>query len=129
MSLEDSLKPSVVLISPSDIEESVKKIEEELKTHEQLDLDTQKKIQEELDKISKSISWLRVAESQGMWKSKTCRHGTQGSCEAWNISDPIKLGIPEEAVSVSQDGTRRVVISRFFQICIACPLYEPRRNQ
>ncbi|ARM75738.1 hypothetical protein [Acidianus manzaensis] len=129
MSVEDSLKPSVILVSPSDIEENVKKIEEEIKNHEQLDLDSQKKIQEEIDKIWKSLGWFKIAESQGIWKSKTCRHGTQGSCEAWNISDPSKLGIPEDAISVAQDGTKRVITAKFYQLCISCPLYEPRRNQ
>jgi hypothetical protein len=129
MSLEESLKSSVVLISPSDIEESVKKIEEEIKSHEQIDIDFQKKIQEELDKIRSTLSWLKIAESQGVWKTKTCRHAIDGVCEAWNISDPGKLGIPQEVISVNQDGTKRVVVAKFYQICITCPLYEPRRSQ
>lgn len=129
MSLEESLKPSVVLVSPSDIEESVKKIEEELKVYEQSNAEFQKKLQGEIDSLWKSLSWLKVAESQGMWKSKTCRHNNQGLCEAWNISDPAKLGIPEDSISVSQDGVKKVLVTKFFHICIACPLYEPRRGQ
>ncbi|AWR97095.1 hypothetical protein DFR86_05635 [Acidianus sulfidivorans JP7] len=129
MSVEDGLKPSVILISPSDIEENVKKLEEEIKNHEQIDIESQKKIQEEIDNIWKSLAWLKIAESQGMWKSKTCRHSNQGSCEAWNISDPSRLGIPEDAITTAQDGSKRVVIAKFYQLCISCPLYEARRNQ
>jgi hypothetical protein len=128
MSVEENLKPSVILVSPSELEEEIKKIEEEIKSHEQLDVDLFKKIQEELNGINKAISWLRIAESQGIWKSKTCKHVINDSCNAWNISDPEKVGIPTDVISFNQDGTKRVVVSKFPGLCIACPLYEPKRS-
>ncbi|AWR94658.1 hypothetical protein [Acidianus brierleyi] len=127
MSLEDNLKPSIVLVSPSDLEEEIKKIEEEIKSHEQIDVDFQKKIHEEIDNISKSLSWLKIAESQGVWKSKTCKHVSNDTCNAWNISDPEKLGIPVDVIIFNQDGSKKVSVNKFPGLCITCPLYEPKR--
>ncbi len=127
MSVEENLKPSVVLVSTSELEEEIKRIEEEIRSHEQLDLDSLKKIHEELNNINKAISWLRIAESQGVWKSRTCKHAANETCNAWNISDPEKVGIPSDVISFNQDGTKRVLVSKFPGLCIACPLYEPKR--
>ncbi|NON61967.1 hypothetical protein [Acidianus sp. RZ1] len=124
---DEELSSTIILTSTSELESEIKKIEEEIKTHEQFDIDSQKKVLEELERVKKSISWLKIAESQGIWKSKTCRHGISGSCDAWNVSDPIKLGIPEDAVNTNQDGSKRVSINKFYSICITCPLYEANR--
>ncbi|MEM4911826.1 MAG: hypothetical protein QXJ81_03225, partial [Metallosphaera sp.] len=83
MSIEDNLRPSVMLISPSDIEEDIKKLQDKLKSHEELELNDIAKLKEDAQKLWDFVSWLKVAQVQGVWKSKTCRHSINGRCNAW----------------------------------------------
>jgi len=128
MSVEDNLKPSIAIISPSDVEVEVKKIEEELHAHQQLEGEKIKSILDDVKKLWDFISWLRIAEAQGVWKAKTCRHSINDRCQAWNISDPDRVGLPPDVVQVNQDGTKNVWVGKYPHFCIACPLYEAKRS-
>ncbi|MEM3347038.1 MAG: hypothetical protein QXR57_02295 [Metallosphaera sp.] len=127
MSIEDNLRPSVMLISPSDIEEDIKKLQDKLKSHEELELNDITKLKEDAQKLWDFVSWLKVAQVQGVWKSKTCRHSINGRCNAWNISDPEKIGLTPDKIDES-DNTKRVIVDKFPNLCVACPLYEAKRS-
>ncbi|MEM3357724.1 MAG: hypothetical protein QXK17_01985 [Metallosphaera sp.] len=127
MSIEDNLRPSVMLISPSDIEEDIKKLQDKLKSHEELELNDIAKLKEDAQKLWDFVSWLKVAQVQGVWKSKTCRHSINGRCNAWNISDPEKIGLTPDKIDES-DNTKRVIVDKFPNLCVACPLYEAKRS-
>ncbi|MEL9969302.1 hypothetical protein [Metallosphaera sp.] len=127
MSIEDNLRPSVMLISPSDIEEDIKKLQDKLKSHEELELNDITKLKEDAQKLWDFVSWLKVAQVQGVWKSKTCRHSINGRCNAWNISDPEKIGLTPDKIDES-DNSKRVIVDKFPNLCVACPLYEAKRS-
>ncbi len=127
-SIEENLKPNIVVLSTSDLEEEIKGIVEEFKKYKLDNEEEHKKIGEVLSTIVKLTSWINLAKSQGVWKSKTCKHSINFICEAWNISDPEKLGIPSDAISTTQDGNKKVIVGKFSDICIVCPLYEGRRS-
>ncbi|AEB94280.1 hypothetical protein [Metallosphaera cuprina] len=127
MSIEDNLRPSVMLISPSDIEEDIKKLQDKLKSHEELELNDIAKLKEDAQKLWDFVSWLKVAQVQGVWKSKTCRHSINGRCNAWNISDPEKIGLTPDKIDES-DNSKRVIVDKFPNLCVACPLYEAKRS-
>ncbi len=77
--------------------------------------------------LERELSWRNVAKSQGIWKSKRCSHAVTGTCDAWHINEPDKLGIPSEAV-IETEGRKRVSVTKFPELCIVCPLYEPLRS-
>ncbi|AWR99620.1 hypothetical protein [Metallosphaera hakonensis] len=128
MSIEDNLKPSIMLISPTDIEGDIKKLEEQLRFHQEQESNNVQKVKEELQKIWETLSWLKIAEVQGVWKSKTCRHSLNGRCNAWNVSEPERIGLSQDMVEIGNDNTRHVIVERFPNFCIACPLYEVKRS-
>ncbi|QGA55070.1 hypothetical protein GFS03_11035 [Sulfolobus sp. E5-1-F] len=125
---EDNLKPNIVLLSTSDLEQEIRQLTEELKSMKDDNEEEHKKIYVMIDNIARTLNWINIAKSQSIWKSKTCKHAINFVCQAWNISDENKLGIPSDVIVVNNDGTKRVVVSKFSEICIACPLYEPRRS-
>ncbi|WP_338599647.1 hypothetical protein V6M85_10340 [Sulfolobus tengchongensis] len=127
-SIEDNLKPNVILLSTSDLEQEIRQLAEELKNIKNSNDEEHKKIYTIIDNLTRNLTWINVAKSQGIWKSKTCKHVLNFACQAWNISDENKLGIPNEAIIINDDGTKRVVVSKFPEICIVCPLYEARRS-
>ncbi|MDT7861216.1 MAG: hypothetical protein RRA45_03220 [Saccharolobus sp.] len=127
-SIDENLKPNVVVLSTSDLEEEIKGINEELKKFKGENEEEHRKIYEILSNLSKMLNWINVAKSQAIWKSKTCKHSVNFTCQAWNISDEEKLGIPSEAIVINQDGTKKVIVSKFPDICMICPLYEARRS-
>ncbi|BFH74432.1 hypothetical protein SJAV_23760 [Sulfurisphaera javensis] len=124
---EETLKPNVVLISASDLESEIKQLEEKVKQINDTNIQEFEKIKSEIDKLHTLTSWLVIAKSQGIWKSKTCRHVINDSCSAWSISEPEKLGIPQDAVFVTENGSKKVVVAKFPELCITCPLYEPKK--
>lgn len=77
-------------------------------------------------KIPSLVTLSTITLSQGVWKSKTCRHNGGGVCGAWNISDPERTGVPKEAVVPGQQGNK-ISVSKFPELCVACPLYESIR--
>ncbi|MEM0362622.1 MAG: hypothetical protein QXH75_02260 [Sulfolobaceae archaeon] len=125
---EENLKPSVTLLSTSELEEEIKNLSEELKKIKNSNDDEHKKIYDSISNLARSLAWLNISKSQGVWKSKTCKHSVNFVCQAWNISDEEKLGIPSDFISVNQDGSKKVIVSKFPEICISCPLYEARRS-
>ncbi|MCY0850191.1 hypothetical protein [Sulfuracidifex metallicus] len=126
--LEENLKPSIVLLSASDLELELKELKEEIKSlRDNNDVD-HSRLNEKIDNVAKSITWLNIARSQGMWKSRTCRHMENDACSAWNVNEPEKLGIPAEAVTLEQTGIKRISVLKFPELCIACPLYEAKRS-
>ncbi|MDT7875564.1 MAG: hypothetical protein RXQ80_03955 [Sulfolobaceae archaeon] len=124
---EETLKPSIVLVSTSELEEEVKKVEEKLKSLEDSHNKEFEKIKAEIDTLHTLTSWLNIAKSQGLWKSRTCKHVINDACVAWSIAEPEKVGIPSDAVVVTENGSKKVVVTKFFEICITCPLYEPKK--
>jgi hypothetical protein len=128
MSSEDVLNPNITLISTSELEAELKNLLEYFKSLKYENEEEHKKIIERVFAIETTLKWLNIAKSQGAWKSKTCRHVTNGICNAWNISDPNKLGIMDDAIYISTDGTKRVIVNKFYEICITCPLYESKKS-
>lgn len=124
---EETLKPSIVLISASDLENEIHQLNEKLNQLNENNSHEFEKIKSEIDKLHTLTSWLAIAKSQGIWKSKTCRHVVNDTCSAWLISEPEKLGIPQDAVFVADNGSKKVVVSKFPELCIVCPLYEPKK--
>lgn len=51
MSVEDNLKPSIMLISPTDIELDIKRLEEQLKVHQDQESDNVQKIREDIQRL------------------------------------------------------------------------------
>ncbi|AAK40463.1 hypothetical protein SULI_05515 [Saccharolobus solfataricus] len=125
---EDNLKPNIVLLSTSDLEQEIRQLTEELKNVKDNNNEEHKKLYALVDNITRTLNWINIAKSQGIWKSKTCKHAINFVCQAWNISDESKLGIPSDVIVINDDGTKRVVVSKFSEICIVCPLYEARRS-
>ncbi|BCU71305.1 hypothetical protein [Stygiolobus caldivivus] len=124
---EDTLKNNVVLISASDLEEEIKELKDKLKGINDSTTQEFNSIKSELDKLFTITSWLNIARSQGMWKAKTCRHVFNDTCNAWSVAEPEKLGIPQDAVVVQENGSKKIVVAKFSDLCITCPLYEPRK--
>lgn len=118
---EETLKPSVTLISASEIENELKNALNEFN-------EKHKQLEDKITSLEKFISWLNVAKAQGLWKAKTCKYSNQEACEAWNISEPEKLSIPQDVIIFKQDGTKRVAVLKFPEFCVTCPLYEPKRQ-
>jgi hypothetical protein len=128
ISNEDTLKNNVVLISASDLEEEIKEIREKIKNLNDSTSQEFNNVKSQLDRLFTITSWLNIARSQGLWKAKTCRHVFNDTCNAWSISEPEKLGIPQDAIVVLENGSKKVVVAKFSDICITCPLYEPKRT-
>ncbi|QGR17121.1 hypothetical protein D1869_07930 [Sulfurisphaera ohwakuensis] len=124
---EETLKPNIVLISASDLENEIKQLEDKIKQINNNNNIEFEKIKSELDKLHTITGWLNIAKSQGIWKSKTCRYVNNDSCSAWSISEPEKLGIPQDAIFVTENGSKKVVVAKFPELCITCPLYEPKK--
>ena len=124
---EETLKPNIILISSSDLENEIRQLNEKLNQVNENNLHEFEKIKSEIDKLHTLASWLAIAKSQGIWKSKTCRYVVNDTCSAWSISEPEKLGIPQDAVIVTENNSKKVVISKFPELCITCPLYEPKK--
>ncbi|MEM0173205.1 MAG: hypothetical protein QXV69_04230 [Sulfolobaceae archaeon] len=124
MSVEEVLNTNVTLISASELESEVRNLAENLRSLKEENTEEHKKILQRLEVIEK---WLSLAKLQGSWKSRTCKHVNNGICNAWNISDPVRIGIPEDAVYTPPDGTKRVIVTKYYDICITCPLYESRK--
>ncbi|MEM0113791.1 MAG: hypothetical protein QW253_04280, partial [Metallosphaera sp.] len=101
--------------------------QDKLKSHEELELNDIAKLKEDAQKLWDFVSWLKVAQVQGVWKSKTCRHSINGRCNAWNISDPEKIGLTPDKIDES-DNSKRVIVDKFPNLCVACPLYEAKRS-
>ncbi len=127
--LEENLKPSIVLLSASDLELEVKELKEQVRNLRDNNDADHTKLHEKIEEITKGLAWLNIAKSQGMWKAKTCRHMENNACSAWNVNEPEKLGIPADAVTLEQNGVKRVSVARFPELCISCPLYEAKRSQ
>ncbi|BCS91815.1 hypothetical protein [Metallosphaera javensis (ex Sakai et al. 2022)] len=128
MSVEDNLKPSIMLISPTDIELDIKRLEEQLKVHQDQESDNVQKIREDIQRLWDFVSWLKIAQVQGVWKSKTCRHSVNGRCNAWNVSEPERIGLSSEYVEAGGDNVKHVVVEKYPHFCITCPLYEAKRS-
>ena len=124
---EETLKPNIILISASDLENEIKQINEKLNQVNENNLHEFEKIKSEIDKLHTLTSWLAIAKSQGIWKSKTCRYVTNDTCSAWSISEPEKLGIQQDAIFVTENGSKKIIIAKFPELCITCPLYEPKK--
>ncbi|QKQ99707.1 hypothetical protein GWK48_04255 [Metallosphaera tengchongensis] len=129
MSVEENLKPSILLISPSDIESDIKKIEEELKIIHNDSDDKILKLKEDVQRLWNFVEWLKIAQVQGIWKSKTCRYSDNGKCNAWNVNEPEKLGLPSEVIEVDSNSSKHVIVDKFPNFCIACPLYEAKAKR
>lgn len=125
--VEESLKPNIVLVSASDLENEIKQLNERINQISENNVHEFEKIKSEIDKLHTLTSWLAIAKSQGIWKSKTCRHIVNDTCSAWSINEPEKLGIPQDAVLAIENGTKKVVVAKFPELCITCPLYEPKK--
>ncbi|BBD73899.1 hypothetical protein HS1genome_2288 [Sulfodiicoccus acidiphilus] len=135
--LEESLYSSVSLVSASELESELSALKEQIKAlkevmeRQQGDLSGSKATLEKLEsmvlQLERELSWRAVAKSQGLWKSRRCKHVNSGICGAWHVSEPEKLGVPQDAVEIT-DGAKRVSVIKFPDLCIACPLYEPRRE-
>jgi len=124
---EETLKPNIILISASDLENEIKQIDEKLNQVNENNLHEFEKIRSEIDKLHTLTSWLAIAKSQGVWKSKTCRHVINDACSAWSISEPEKLGIPQDSIFVTENGSKKIIVAKFPELCITCPLYEPKK--
>lgn len=127
--LEENLKPSIVLLSTSDLEIEVRELKEQIRNLKENDDVEHTKITEKIDELARGLAWLNIAKSQGMWKSRTCRHMENDACSAWNVNEPEKLGIPADAVTLEQNGSKRISVLKFPELCISCPLYEAKRAQ
>ncbi|AHC51738.1 hypothetical protein SUSAZ_07155 [Sulfolobus acidocaldarius SUSAZ] len=123
---EDGLKPTIVLVSASELEEEVRKLSDKVNNLVTDSRAQNEELKTEINNIKSLISWLSIARSQGLWKAKTCKHSVNEKCNAWNISDPEKLGIPQEYVSEGENGSKKVLVGKFSEICITCPLYDPK---
>jgi len=124
MATEEVLNTTITLVSISELEGEIKNLNDNIKSLKEENSEEHKKILQKLELIEK---WLTLAKSQGSWKSKTCKYANNGVCGAWNISDPTRIGIPEDAIYIAPDGSRRVIVSKYYELCITCPLYEVKR--
>ena len=124
---EETLKPNIALISTSDLENEIKQLSEKINQVSENNSHELEKIKSEIGKLYTLTSWLAIAKSQGIWKSKTCRYVVNDACSAWNISEPEKLGIPQDAIFVAENGSKKVNVAKFPELCIVCPLYEPKK--
>ncbi len=124
---EDLIKPSIVLVSVSDLEGEVRKLAEELRSIREEKRASDESLVKRIESIERAIAWLNVVKAQAIWKSKTCRHSSNGVCEAWHIAEPEKIGIPPNAVVQAEGPYKKVNLAVFPEICASCPLYEARK--
>mgnify|MGYP001772531098 CR=1 FL=1 len=128
MSVSDEVfKPSIVLVSVSDLEGEVKKLADELKALKEEGRVREETIIKRVETLERSLSWLNVIRAQAVWKSRSCRHSVNGVCEAWHVADPEKIGIPVDAVVVTEGPYKKISLTKFPELCATCPLYEARK--
>ena len=124
---EELIKPSIVLVSVSDLEGEVRRLAEEVKALREEKRLSDEGISKRFETIERSLAWLNVMRAQAVWKSRTCRHSVNGVCEAWHITEPEKIGIPADAVIPADGQYKKVNLTKFPEICASCPLYEARK--
>ena len=128
MSVSDEVfKPSIVLVSVSDLEGEVKKLADEIRALREEGRVKEESIVKRVESLERSLSWLNVVRAQAVWKSKSCRHSVNGICEAWHVTDPEKIGIPGDAVVQTEGPYKKISLMKFPEICATCPLYEARK--
>jgi hypothetical protein len=124
---EEPFRTNIVLVSVTDLESEVKSLKAELDKVKE----DQRKVSEEAAKriegLERALSWLNVERSQAVWKSRTCRYANNGICDAWNVSDPERVGVPKDAVIAVEGPFKKVDLQKFPEICAVCPLYEVRK--
>jgi hypothetical protein len=124
---EEVFKPNIVLVSVTDLETEVKSLKAEVEKVKDDSKRTHDDIVKRVEALEKSVSWLTVVRSQAIWKSKTCRYANNGVCDAWNVSEPDKVGVPNDAVVAVDGPYKKVNLNKFPEICAVCPLYEMKK--
>ncbi|MGC9106023.1 MAG: hypothetical protein ACP5HQ_06340 [Thermoprotei archaeon] len=124
---EEVFKPNIVLVSVTDLETEVKSLKAEVEKVKDDNRRAHDDIVKRIEALEKSVSWLTVVRSQAIWKSKTCRYANNGICDAWNVSEPDKVGVPNDAVVAVDGPYKKVNLNKFPEICAVCPLYEMKK--